>query len=57
MRDKDTIIQEMHLAMEKYDILPAGHEMRNVIMEKINTLRWVLNLPPIRTQPGGDLVR
>ena len=57
MRDKDSIIQEMHLAMERYDILPAGHEMRNVIMEKINTLRWVLNLPPIRTQPGGDLVR
>lgn len=57
MKDKDTIIHEMQIAMEKYDVLPSGHQMRTVVMEKINTLRWVLGLPPIRTQPGGELIR
>lgn len=56
MKDKDTIIHEMRIAMEKYDVLPSGHQMRTVVMEKINTLRWVLNMPPIRTQPGGNLI-
>ena len=57
MKDKDSIIHEMHIVMGKYDVLPVGHEMRTVVIEKINTLRWVLDMPPIRTQPGGDLVR
>ncbi|MBQ9539921.1 MAG: hypothetical protein IJU89_00655 [Alphaproteobacteria bacterium] len=55
MKDKDTIIHEMRIAMGKYDLLPSGHEMRTVVMEKINTLRWVLDLPAVRTQPGGDI--
>ncbi len=57
MKDRDTIIHEMQIAMEQYDILPPGHQMRTVVMEKINALRWVLGLSPIRTQPGGELIR
>lgn len=56
MKTKDIILQEMQIAMEKYDILPSGHQMRTVVMEKINALRWVLDLSPIRTQPGGNLI-
>ena len=56
MKTKDTIIHEMQIAMEKYDILPPSHQMRTVVMEKINALRWVLDLPSIRTQPGGNLI-
>lgn len=57
MKDKQSIIHEMQIAMEQYDTLPPLHDMRIVVMEKINTLRWVLNLPPIRTQPGGAIAR
>lgn len=57
MKDKDTIIHEMQIAMGQYDALPSGHQMRTVVMERINALRWVLNMPPIRTQPGGEIIR
>lgn len=57
MQDRDAIIHEMHIVMGKYDALPPGHPMRNQVMERINAFRWVLGMPPVRTQPGGDLAK
>lgn len=57
MKNRHEIICELRVATESYDTFPPGHEMRTVVMEKINTLRWVLGLPPVRTQPGGGIIK
>ncbi len=56
MKDKDEIMRQLHIWYEEYDTLPLGHPVRLTILDKINVLRWVLNMKRVQTHPGGQLV-
>lgn len=56
MKDEFEISNELDRLMAEYDIMPAAHPMREIVMAQIKILGWVLN-KNIQTFPGGHIQR